>query len=60
MKAIKKYYFMAIVFSLGLRAKLLHEARPFILDLEGWTYLKYLGDAELLSKHLTDIGFNWN
>lgn len=34
MKAIKKYYFMAIVFSLGLRAKLLHEARPFILDLE--------------------------
>ena len=32
MKAIKKYYFMAIVFSLGLRAKLLHEARPFIFD----------------------------
>ena len=32
MKAIKKYYFMAIVFSLGLRARLLHEARPFILD----------------------------
>lgn len=32
MKAIKKYYFMAIVFSLGLRTKLLHEARPFIFD----------------------------
>lgn len=32
MKAIKKYHFMAIVFSLGLRAKLLHEARPFIFD----------------------------
>ena len=31
-KAIKKYYFMAIVFSFGLRMKLLHEVRPFILD----------------------------